>query len=909
MSAVDLGISVTVVNNASAALKSIGSDVKGVGDNAQATSNRLKAIQVVIAGILLEKTLEYGKALIAAASAQQGLTIRMAAFAGGASNAQKVMDDLYTSFAATPFSIDAIAQSWTKLRSVMGSNDATTTIIKSVVNDVAALGGTDENIAAVTQGFQRLFATGTASAREYKGILQQTGLTLGDLATAAGTTSTSLERSLKAGFVSAQQFVNDFVKASQTRFAFFAQNLTSSVGGAVSLVSNTITKDIADIGAKTDLNAHITAIFQNVATAIDQVMGAINEKNIDDFFQWLKNIEPFMVNTVTSLINIAQAVLTVGTTVANLLGQMPPEALEYGMIGYFLLGKKGAVLGALVAGVISSAKTAQQQNASSTFSQRQASAASNISNSPVGSTLSSALDLATFGQGNSILSTGAALVQSLTGVVDTGAKVLISKYAGPKSILSSVLNGGGNAKSTFDLVGSQAQIDKIKAALANMKFGVNTASPSGASSALSDALAEAQRETQQLNDTLKTTQDRIAEISFKNQGDELGAALAQINVQSDGYLKTIDAAIKAEGALKIQTAANLALVQALKVARGEVVAQTDIELQREQALYALQTKSFVAQQQTAQVTNNMAAVMLKINSNPSGANQAFLGTSAGQATISTLQQQAQYLEQISTLTGQIADAQAQLNTVTADPARTAALNGTIASLNNYKDATEQALQATTVQGQLQNQMWQTLSQTLENDVSNGITGLIEGTQTLGGVAKQVFGDMIGMAIKYMLQLVELQIFGQIGSAASTAAIAPQAIAAQALWAPAAIAASIATFGAADGVGTAAYIASMATAAVPFANGGVPGLGGSNGGLTTGPTLFGLAGEKGQEGIMPLTRVGGKLGVHAAGMGNTDHIHFHFNTIDNQTGMEFVMKHVPTIDAAIQQRKRLNRAAH
>ena len=53
--------------------------------------------------------------------------------------------------------------------------------------------------------------------------------------------------------------------------------------------------------------------------------------------------------------------------------------------------------------------------------------------------------------------------------------------------------------------------------------------------------------------------------------------------------------------------------------------------------------------------------------------------------------------------------------------------------------------------------------------------------------------------------------------------------------------------------------------VPFADGGVVG----------GPTLFGMSGgrtglmgEAGPEAIMPLTRIGGKLGVRAAGGGST-----------------------------------------
>jgi hypothetical protein len=72
-------------------------------------------------------------------------------------------------------------------------------------------------------------------------------------------------------------------------------------------------------------------------------------------------------------------------------------------------------------------------------------------------------------------------------------------------------------------------------------------------------------------------------------------------------------------------------------------------------------------------------------------------------------------------------------------------------------------------------------------------------------------------------------------------------------------------------------------------------------------MFGLAGEKGQEGIMPLTRVGGKLGVHASGVGGNTY-HIHVNAMDTQTGMEFIAKNIGEIDAHLTHRARLNKRA-
>lgn len=79
---------------------------------------------------------------------------------------------------------------------------------------------------------------------------------------------------------------------------------------------------------------------------------------------------------------------------------------------------------------------------------------------------------------------------------------------------------------------------------------------------------------------------------------------------------------------------------------------------------------------------------------------------------------------------------------------------------------------------------------------------------------------------------------------------------------------------------------------PFANGGIMG----------GPTLFGMGGEKGKEAIMPLQRVGGKLGVAASGGGDTYNISL--KAMDTQTGAEFLMRNMETIAGGLSAQRNL-----
>ena len=84
---------------------------------------------------------------------------------------------------------------------------------------------------------------------------------------------------------------------------------------------------------------------------------------------------------------------------------------------------------------------------------------------------------------------------------------------------------------------------------------------------------------------------------------------------------------------------------------------------------------------------------------------------------------------------------------------------------------------------------------------------------------------------------------------------------------------------------------------------------ATGGLISGPTLFGLAGEAGQEAIMPLRRDSrGNLGVISSAHGEGDsHIHLHLHDmIDGPSVEAFFYRHSDKVVDAIAGARRLNR---
>ena len=104
---------------------------------------------------------------------------------------------------------------------------------------------------------------------------------------------------------------------------------------------------------------------------------------------------------------------------------------------------------------------------------------------------------------------------------------------------------------------------------------------------------------------------------------------------------------------------------------------------------------------------------------------------------------------------------------------------------------------------------------LQGGATNAITGLINGTQSLqeslANIGTTILNSVVGGFVQMGVEWVKSQLMGQAAAAASLASTMAQATAAASAWAPAAMSASIATYGSAAGVGQAAYAQSLVAA--------------------------------------------------------------------------------------------------
>jgi tape measure domain-containing protein len=828
---IDLGINVTVFNNASGGLKNIANGVKQIGENAQAAHNRLKAIQVVIAGIVIDKVLEYGRAFVAAADKNESARNRLVAFTGSLAAASKVSGELAEKFRSTGFDVTELGDDFVRLHSAVKSSREGLDLIEAIANDVAALGGNNRNIDNVSESFQRMGGRGVASMRDLNAILQNTPLTLADLAKAAGETSTAFEGNLRNGFLHGGALIDDFIKASKTKVGDYAEYLKGTLAGGIGDIKNSLDEALGSLGERTNANTQLAVVFHNIAEAVRDFIGAIDQQKIDAFFEWARNMEPIIAKLIVSIEHIGEAIFTVATLILNALGNMPQDALEMGLLGYMIFGKRGFMIGALL----------------ETAGNGVASLMAKIGVFPHGPN-------------------GQSFLQNLSSLLPGGLSSGENPMKGFKSILP-----------------TPEEIAKMEAALKGLhskSFG-----PGGTggedSYAEQQARLAAEALKTQIEGALKTINDSIDKLHFKNIGDELGASLSDINKNADQFNAQLDKSLEEIKRLKLPMDDQAAVIKAIGETEARNNAERAIAIQRATELYNIKREQFGLEQQILQAQLQQQARELIQNSNPGAQFNLIRGTAGGQLAETIQAQQVQFMEQSLDLSNKILAAQTQIRDVQADPEKVTQLQDTIQKYQELKAATDDAMKNLSVEGELAKEQWKSIGSTLHNDVADGILGLIGHTETFGQVMTKVWSDITQSVIQYLLKLAEAKaeqsLLGSTGGTGGSGGIGDIF---------ASILGSFANGGAFKGQIT------------PFANGG----------LVQGPTLFGLAGEAGDEAIMPLTRIGGKLGVHASGSGG-DQYHIHVQAIDTQTGMEFIAQHIDTIHQNLSHQKTLNRAGH
>jgi tape measure domain-containing protein len=220
---------------------------------------------------------------------------------------------------------------------------------------------------------------------------------------------------------------------------------------------------------------------------------------------------------------------------------------------------------------------------------------------------------------------------------------------------------------------------------------------------------------------------------------------------------------------------------------------------------------------------------------------------------------------------------AEKELITATGERRTEIGNTLSLLQQFQQQQQQALSETSAAGLLAQDTWKAVGDAIQGSLKGALRDLIKGTFDAEKALLAFYDKITDAAIDYLFELIKIQFRQQI-----IASLAPL------------------TGGGGGGLfsmflGGFANGGAFRGSITPFADGGI----------VRGPTMFGLAGEAGDEAILPLERIGGKLGVNAVG-GDGGTYNITIQAIDTQTGAQFLQRNSQQIINQLRSADRLNR---
>lgn len=399
-----------------------------------------------------------------------------------------------------------------------------------------------------------------------------------------------------------------------------------------------------------------------------------------------------------------------------------------------------------------------------------------------------------------------------------------TNYANPK------LNDLTNIVNKYSLIASDAaaKSDYLKNALSNL---------SGAAEASKQAISG---NVEQLNRLIEATKNEAATVGFSarqrakyvagllgaNDADKqaIDASYDKIEAYENEQKALKDqeqaqkkAASEAESSAKRAAAAQQQVVNQLDQLAGryEIAVLEQRGMGREAAILAAQQQlGAAASQQQAQQAGELAGKLYDVAQ----------ATKAAKEEEQKRKEASQNFTQIQGIASPVAGADnafqkqmEQLNDyATLYPQRIAEVEAVRASIEEqYRQKRQAAMWQEWQQQSEINQLAASAIDSLQGGATNAITGLVNGTQNLqeafANIGTTILGSVVGGLVEMGIQWVKSQIMGQAAAAASLASTMAQATAAASAWAPAAISASIATYGSAAAVGQTAYAGSLLAA--------------------------------------------------------------------------------------------------
>ncbi len=944
----NVGITLTAKNATNRPLKEANKNLEKLGRTARKTSKSLGVLRLAFGFLAVSGVIRLGKAIVDTVGKMQLMLIRLANVEGGAKKAQVTFDKLFKAFGASPFTIDAVTNSFIRLRAAGIESNLAFDAVQAAADAIAAFGGTSEELKRFSIGLQQVAGKGVLSMEELR---QQIGealpVAMRVFASQTGRSISEVIDDVEKGRISSQEFIEELTTGLQKSFGGFALKLGDTLLGSIQGLKTKIQKAFAGDLFTNDVAVRLTAIIQNIGDAVQKFLEELNGDDVDQFFTALNNGITIVVNFGKVMFQVAGFIVKAFNVIVNAFS---PENIgtvgAFGLLGLAVLGPPGAILGVIagIAAVGTAADVVLEKmkrpiNPEDTFWGRLLNF-SIFEDGGVDEQFAKAkakfadFKLTESGGGGAFddfIGTGTSDTR-FGGTAEQLAKITknLDEVRNPTKKLDALIQGLGRTSQQ-----ARKQLEGLAKSTAAALSGAETfAFVKKAETALNrlDKIIEGfegdrklQKKLAALTERTPTQEDqlealnrelvkmdvliaKVVETIKKTKGIGFAKELAKANDKAGGVLakfkeliggtselqQTINKITEEYRDQEAELTKQLIIVKALgsldstAVTRAaELQAALDIindkkreanALAREQAgldgqILSANTK--IVQLQTSQEITNLKR-------STRGAVATLTASDLGDAATDRRQQLNISMEETKRRIFQI---QQQINDAASDPALQKSLEAQQIAAGELLIAQQDALRATSAAGMAAQQMWASVRDTMVQAAEEGLKGLITGTKTFKEVTRDAFDQITNAAIKYLIELIRIKI---------------QTIALNALQNSGGGGGNIWVQGAA--MLAQAFASKSGNAVTKFGKGGIAG---QIGNVVRGPTMFGIAGEAGEEGILPLANVGGKLGVNAGGTGGE--VSVHINAIDTQSGMEFLFKNKSQLVNLLRNESSLNNA--
>lgn len=903
-----VNINTSGLSNLSNQLNNVRNSARGAGEAASggksgfesmlSSFNRISAS----AFILFETTKHVAEAIYDLVGSAQRLQMQMIAMAGGVTQAHQQINTLRQLSNDAEIPLENLSNGFSQLRLAGLSVQEANAVLRGTAAAALATGQGAASIDRTTQAISLMATRGTASGREFSSLLRGMPGVLQAMAEHAHMSMASYEQAIAEGLRSSSQVIADFAAGSNAKFSPFLTLMHDTLPGAVGDLGAVFQEEIEKITGA-GLGDWLTAMIQDITSFVREIFHFAEVNHIFENFQFIlelvndvwrvfvntwQQLAPIIVPIARLIGDVIHLLVSLYTAYINWVEGMQRSNPILRAVGD-TLKTLGDFIGWIADGIENLTRNLDRMNS------QNANRMGTFNGQGIGGTpsLGPTADHVARVRANREAAEGLAGTLSPTGGTPPGFNAAgesvaqrIARYA--NEIHSQFVSGGAQfVQQLFEAQTKMQQIARIhfdaitqaREAIAALNAGQTPEEigASGGSSRRAQMVAEQTaifaRAYQQWNTTLTNslleTQQKIDEAMGRVGGSTAEAAAERVRHQWEGVLATLQQELTQAQAVDAVTHNQSDTIQRINdeiAAINQNMGAWEAHARRVQ-IYQEQIARDTAATELADARR--AQVLQGITQSTSIIQQMLSGTAGADLYRQSVEAQSQLADEIIQLEQKMFAAQ---EAAISGPVEMREAARQTAQIYAQMIAADQAaMNRMSSSAIASRKLWSDVGKTISDSVGNAIYGLVTGTQTLRDVGVQAFQAITRACADYIVQLIEAQIQQMI----------------------------LNSLKAAGGFFADGGVVPGGSKMIPkFADGGV-----SMNGLVHGPTLF-MAGEAGSEAIMPLTRIGGKLGVRSAG-GGGDNYTINIHAVDTQSGAEFLMKNMDHIVNGLRSRTSRN----